>query len=317
MSPPSPSTSLPSGLPPAYTPRDNNSPSSHAPIPNSLSTSPTSQGPFRSADYVNEQKTHLLLCASGSVATIKIPLICKALSKYYDRLSIRLILTTSAIQFLQGQSQEQPSLHEVGQIPGVDGIYTDADEWAHPWSRSGPAGSTPILHIELRKWADIMCIAPLSANTMAKIVAGMSDNLITSVIRAWDSDASVDGLRSYFKELETKRLSKENGFSQKDVCDLMRTKKILLCPAMNTAMWRQPITSRHIRKLSKETFKGYIEVLQPMSKALACGDVGDGAMVDYKELAGILKLRCSLEPLGREGRMWVDRRKYRGYAGTW
>lgn len=152
---------------------------------------------------------------------------------------------------------------------------------------------------------------------MAKIVAGMSDNLITSVIRAWDSDASVDGLRSYFKELETKRLSKENGFQQKGVQDLMRTKKILLCPAMNTAMWRQPITSRHIRKLSKETFKGYIEVLQPMSKALACGDVGDGAMVDYGELVGILKLRCSLEPLGREERMWVDGRKYRGYTGTW
>lgn len=221
------------------------------------------------------------------------------------------------MQFLQGQSQEQPSLHEVGQIPGVDGIYTDADEWAHPWSRSGPAGSIPILHIELRKWADVMVIAPLSANTMAKIVAGMSDNLLTSVIRAWDSDASVDGLRAYFKELERRRLSEENGFQQKGVEDLMRTKKILLCPAMNTAMWRQPITSRHIRKLSKDIFKGYIEVLEPMSKALACGDVGDGAMIDSKELVEILKLRCSLEPLEREARVWVDGRKYRGYTGTW
>lgn len=313
MSEPSLDTAQPEGLPPAYTPRDGNSPNSHAPIYNELSSSPL---PFRSADYVNEQKIHLLLCASGSVATIKIPAICKALSKYYDRLSIRLILTTSAIQFLQGQSEEQPSLHTVGNIPGVDGIYTDADEWAHPWSRSGPAGSPPILHIELRKWADLMVIAPLSANTMAKIVAGMSDNLITSVIRAWDSDARVDGLRSYFKDLEQKRLSKENGFQQKGVWELMKTKKVLLCPAMNTAMWRQPITSKHIKKLEKETFKGHIEVLEPMSKALACGDVGDGAMIDWKELVWILKLRCSLEPLRKEEGIWVDERKYRGYAGT-
>lgn len=314
MSEPSLNTEQREGLPPAYTLRVSNSPNSYAPIYNELSSSPL---PFRSADYVNEQKVHLLLCASGSVATIKIPVICKALSNYYDRLSIRLILTTSAIQFLQGQSEEQPSLHSISNIPGVDGIYTDSDEWAHPWSRSGTAGSLPILHIELRKWADIMVIAPLSANTMAKIIAGMSDNLITSVIRAWDTDARVDGLRPYFKEVEQKRLSEENGFPQKGVWELMKTKKILLCPAMNTAMWRQPITSKHVRKLGKEGFRGYIEVLEPMSKTLACGDIGDGAMIDWKALVWILKIRCCLEPLGQAEKKWDDGRKYRGYAGTW
>ena len=37
-----------------------------------------------------------------------------------------------------------------------------------------------MLHIELRKWADLMIIAPLDANTMAKLVNGICDNLLVS-----------------------------------------------------------------------------------------------------------------------------------------
>jgi len=40
----------------------------------------------------------------------------------------------------------------------------------------------PILHIELRRWADIMIIAPLDANTMAKIANGICDNLLVGII---------------------------------------------------------------------------------------------------------------------------------------
>jgi len=38
----------------------------------------------------------------------------------------------------------------------------------------------PILHIELRRWADMMVIAPLDANTLAKIANGICDNLLVS-----------------------------------------------------------------------------------------------------------------------------------------
>jgi phosphopantothenoylcysteine decarboxylase len=38
----------------------------------------------------------------------------------------------------------------------------------------------PILHIELRRWADIVLIAPCSANTLAKIATGVCDNLVVS-----------------------------------------------------------------------------------------------------------------------------------------
>lgn len=57
----------------------------------------------------------------------------------------------------------------------------DEEEW-HAWKTKGD----PVLHIELRKWADAFVIAPLSANSLAKIAQGLCDNCLTSVARAWD-----------------------------------------------------------------------------------------------------------------------------------
>jgi phosphopantothenoylcysteine decarboxylase len=162
---------------------------------------------FKASEHTQDGKKHLLIAASGSVATIKIPNILKALSKC-PNLSIRLLLTPSAAKFLGGQSAEQPSLHSLMHIPNVDGLYVDDSEWIVPWQRGHP-----ILHIELRRWADILVIAPLSANMLAKIVHGFSDSLLASVVRAWDTTGLVDG----------------------------KKKRILVAPAMNTAMWHQPV----------------------------------------------------------------------------
>lgn len=100
---------------------------------------------FDSSLYTTSPKAHLLLAASGSVATIKSPTIIQALASY--PISIRLILTSSAREFLAGQSEEQPSLEAISHMPNVDGIYLDADDWAIPWTRGAK-----ILHIELRRW---------------------------------------------------------------------------------------------------------------------------------------------------------------------
>ncbi|KAK0636327.1 flavoprotein-domain-containing protein [Bombardia bombarda] len=116
-------------------------------------------------DARTDSRKHLLLAASGSVATIKIPDIVKALAKHEGKLSIRIILTDAARHFLGGQSLEQPTVSSLLHLPNVDAVYDDAAEWGpHPWRRGAS-----ILHIELRRWADIMVVAPLSANTMAKV----------------------------------------------------------------------------------------------------------------------------------------------------
>jgi len=231
--------------------------------------------PFTTSSHAADGKKHLLLAASGSVATIKIPHILRALSAHLN-LSILLILTRSATNFLAGQSAEQPHLESLRQIPNVDGIFLDEDEWVHPWKRG-----QGILHIELRRWAHVLVIAPLSANTLAKITGGFADNLLTSVVRAWDTEGVIEGQ-------EGKR-------------------RILVAPAMNTAMWRHPVTRRQIRVLEEEwgvcdvvgdedenENEGWFEVLRPQEKELACGDVGDGAMKAWEDIVGVVEKRLGL-----------------------
>jgi len=117
----------------------------------------------------------------------------------------------------------------------------------------------------LRRWLDILVIAPLSANCMSKIVNGMSDGLLLNVVRAWDTTGLVDG----------------------------KKKRMFVAPAMNSAMWAHPITRKQVKVLEEDwgagedgTGEGWITVLRPMEKELACGDVGDGAMMDWKAIVG-------------------------------
>lgn len=106
----------------------------------------------------------------------------------------------------------------------------------------------------------------MSANTMAKMTMGIADNLLLSVIRAWDTTGLVDG---DFKA---------------------RKPVIFVAPAMNTAMWRHPITDKQLKVLQEEwgysnlNPEGWVNVLPPIVKSLACGDVGTGAMMDWRDV---------------------------------
>ncbi|KAL5612253.1 hypothetical protein BROUX41_000206 [Berkeleyomyces rouxiae] len=199
---------------------------------------------------LDDGKIHLLIACSGSVATIKLPLILAALGKY-TQLSIRVVMTNASRHFLSGQAEEQPSLHQVRHMQNVDGIYGDEDEWVVPWSRR-----KAILHIELRRWAHLMLIAPLSLNTLAKLANGLSDNLLTSIVRAWDP-----------------------------------TKKILVAPAGNTAMWNHPMTARQLAVLEEWS---WFEIHRPQEGVLACGDAGDGKMKEWSELVEIVEEKLTL-----------------------
>ncbi|XP_062062431.1 phosphopantothenoylcysteine decarboxylase isoform X3 [Lepus europaeus] len=119
-------------------------------------------------------------------------------------------------------------------------LYSDADEW-EMWKQR----CDPVLHIDLRRWADLMLVAPLDANTLGKVASGICDNLLTCVIRAWD-----------------------------------RSKPLLFCPAMNTAMWEHPVTAQQVDQL--KAF-GYIEI-PCVAKKLVCGDQGLGAMAEVETI---------------------------------
>ncbi|KAF7189561.1 Coenzyme A biosynthesis protein 3 [Pseudocercospora fuligena] len=241
---------------------------------------------LKALDHVNDHKLHLLLAATGSVATIKIPNIIQALS-HHTNLSIRVIITESASQFLQGQSHEQPSLLEISKLPNVDAVYRDEDEWHEPWVRGNS-----ILHIELRRWADLMVIAPLSANALAKIANGFSDTLLYSAVRAWDTAGLIDaprpGISLPYNDSPAQKGTEREGKGRKG---------IIVAPAMNTAMWNHPATAKHMNVLEGEwnvENGGWFEVLRPIEKRIACGDTGSGGMKEWTEIVRTIEKRLRL-----------------------
>lgn len=125
------------------------------------------------------------------------------------------------------------------------------DEW-QAWSRIGD----PVLHIELRDWADVLVIAPLSAHTLAKVATGLCDDTLTCVARAWD-------------------LGHVTG---------RPPKPIVLAPAMNTAMWQHPLTQQQLQTIKAFSSTDMVKVVAPMVKTLACGEVGTGALAHVADI---------------------------------
>ena len=96
------------------------------------------------------RRPHILLAASGSVASIKFANLCHCFSEWAE---VKAVATQASLHFVDRVA-----------LPKDVDLYTDEDEWSS-WKKIGDN----VLHIELRKWADIMVIAPLSANTLAKV----------------------------------------------------------------------------------------------------------------------------------------------------
>ena len=187
---------------------------------------------------------NVLIGCTGSVASLKIPLLLDELTSLAAvkdlHLTIRLIPTLHSTHFFD--------LESVKKHPHLDAVFTDEDEWTS-WRGRGD----PVLHIELRKWADLLLIAPLDANTLAKMAVGLCDNLLTCVVRAWD------------------------------VKNCQRH-PLLFAPAMNTCMWEHPLTAEQIQKLTTFGF----EEIPPIEKVLVCGDKGAGAMAESRHIAEIV-----------------------------
>lgn len=132
----------------------------------------------------------------------------------------------------------------------------------------------------------MLVVAPLSANSMAKMVGGGADNLLLSVVRAWDTTGEIDGGGG--RSGEGKGKEKMRG---------KKKKRIIVAPAMNTAMWRHPVTGKQLKVLEEEwgvDADGWVEVLRPVEKVLACGDAGDGAMREWKEIVMVIEERLGL-----------------------
>ncbi|XP_043219521.1 phosphopantothenoylcysteine decarboxylase-like [Amphibalanus amphitrite] len=177
---------------------------------------------------------HILLCCTGSVASLKVPelaaLLQRAPAAGRRAVTVRVVSTDAARHFFS--PSDLP--------PGVQ-HYTDADEWS-AWRGRGD----PVLHIALREWAHLLLVAPLDANSLAKLATGLCDTLVTCVARAWP----------------------------------LGRRPVLLCPAMNTEMWRHPVTAPQL-----ETLRSWgCTVQPPVQKTLVCGETGVGAMAHLEDI---------------------------------
>jgi phosphopantothenoylcysteine decarboxylase len=216
----------------------------------------------------------VLLGVTGSVAAMRV-------LELYEQLrlaghAVKVVATQAALYFFD------PAALDPGRPDrNRDVVILDEDEWpGRDQGRRAERGES-VLHIELRKWADLLLIAPLDANTLAKLANGLADNCLTCVYRAWDP-----------------------------------ARPVVVAPAMNTQMWQHPATRRHLLQLAADAgaapppakleLAGIIDwlngacpglhVVAPQSKRLFCGDVGDGALAEVTDIVAAVNARSSRLP---------------------
>ena len=169
-----------------------------------------------------EGKT-VLLGVTGSIAAYKIAYLASALKKRHA--DVHVLMTENATNFIN------PITFET-----LTGNKCLVDTFDRNFQFQ-------VEHVSIAKKADVVMIAPASANVIGKLANGLADDMLTTTVMA------------------------------------CRCQKIL-SPAMNTAMYENPVVQDNIRKLKNY---GY-EVITPASGYLACGDTGAGKMPEPETL---------------------------------
>lgn len=109
-------------------------------------------------------------------------------------------------------------------------------------------GSAPVHHVSLAEEADVFVIAPATANVIAKLAHGRADDILTTTALATEAP-------------------------------------LVIAPAMNTHMWRDPATRRNVETLRA---RGAL-IVEPGSGELACGDTGEGRLAAPEDIYSAVK----------------------------
>jgi phosphopantothenoylcysteine decarboxylase/phosphopantothenate--cysteine ligase len=166
---------------------------------------------------------HILLGVTGGIAAYKTPDLVRRLRE--AGAEVRVVLTPAATAFVTPLTLQAVSGRPVHQ----DLLSAEAE--------SGMG------HIELARWADLLLIAPATADFMARLAHGFADDLLAACCRATRAP-------------------------------------IAIAPAMNAGMWQNPATQRNLRQLIDDG----VRVFGPASGSQACGEVGEGRMLEPLEL---------------------------------
>ncbi len=186
---------------------------------------------------------HIILGVTGSIAAYKAADLASKLTQQGALVDV--IFSAGAEQFITPLTFQSVTGRRA---------YTDSDLWG---------GEAHILHVGLGHSADLLVIAPCTANTLAKLAHGIADNLLTVTALAAGGSP------------------------------LLAT-SILVAPAMDAGMYEHPATQENVRILKERgvTFIG------PAQGRMASGLVGLGRMVEPMEILGHIRLA-----LGRKGKL--------------
>jgi phosphopantothenoylcysteine decarboxylase/phosphopantothenate--cysteine ligase len=169
----------------------------------------------------------ILLGISGGIAAYKSAELVRLLKR--AGADVRVIMTSGAMEFMTPLTMQALSGNPVHH------------------ALLDPEAEAGMGHIELAKWADLILIAPASANLLSRLAQGMGNDLLTTVCLAADAP-------------------------------------LCLAPAMNQAMWRDPMTQANVARLQKAHTKK-LTVIGPDAGEQACGDVGPGRMMEPELIA--------------------------------
>ena len=166
----------------------------------------------------------ILLGISGGIAAYKSAELVRRLKDLGA--DVRVVMTAAACEFITPLTLQALSGNPV---------HTDLLD---------PAAEAAMGHIELARWADLILIAPASADLMARLAVGQADDLLTTLC-------------------------------------LAAAAPLVLAPAMNQGMWRDPATQANADTLRSRG----VTLLGPADGSQACGDVGPGRMLEPTEIA--------------------------------
>ena len=169
---------------------------------------------------------NIVLGVTGSIAAYKAAELASQLTK--QGCDVHVVMTADALRFITAVPFKTLSRH-----PVVTDLYDEAKDWEPT-------------HIRLADEADLLLIAPATANTMAKLACGIANDALSCVALALNPRA-----------------------------------RILVAPAMNGKMWLHPATQQNVATLKSRG----VEFIGPEAGLLACGYEGLGRLWPVEQVA--------------------------------
>jgi phosphopantothenoylcysteine decarboxylase len=171
-------------------------------------------------------KRNIVLGVTGSIAAYKAAELASHLVK--SGCDVRVVMTADALRFITALPFKTLSRHAV-----VTDLYDEEEGWKPT-------------HIKLADEADLLLIAPATANVLAKVAHGLADDALTCIALALNPDA-----------------------------------RFLVAPAMNGKMWQHPATRQNVATLKSRG----VEFIGPEKGLLSCGYEGLGRLWPVEAVA--------------------------------